>query len=116
MAKKDKKTKSKSEQKKDRAIEHDHMESWHAHDTEQVGVVHSEMKLVSKTKPVDKSTMLKGTDADPVTEGHYCFGNEAEDTMEEIRQKSLYNDHDRARPDNNQFFEKYSNPLSSKGN
>ena len=49
----------------------------------------------------DKSAMLVGTDADPVTAG---------------RQSSMYNDKNRARIDNNQFFETRSNPLSSKGN
>ena len=34
----------------------------------------------------------------------------------EIRQSSMYNDKNRARIDNNQFFETRSNPLSSKGN
>lgn len=101
---------------KQRQKEHENMESWHAHDTEQTGVHHSEVRLVSSAEPVDKSTMLKGTDGDPVTKGQYCLENEEADTLEEIRQKSLYDDRDKARPDNNQFFEKYSNPLSSKGN
>ena len=56
-----------SKNKKDRQAEEKAMESWHAHDTDQIGVSHTEMKLVSRTKPVDKSMMLKGTDADPLT-------------------------------------------------
>ena len=93
------------------------MESWHAHDTDQIGVSHTEMKLVSRTKPVDKSMMLKGTDADPLTtSGKYQKDEKTEKEMDEIRQKSLYNEHNKARVDNNQFFEERSNPLSSKGN
>ena len=46
---------------------------------------------------------------------NYSLQKEMEETVEEIRQKSLYNDRNRARIDNNQFFEKRSNPLSSKG-
>lgn len=113
MSKKDKKKKQKQEEW---AKEHRNVESWHAHDTNRTGAARSKMKLVSSEPPTDKSTMLKGTDADPVTEGHYYFENEVTDTLEEIRQKSLYDERDKARPDNNQFFEKYSNPLSSKGN
>ena len=118
MSKKEKKKTSakQQEQRAEWLDEHGNMESWHAHDTDQIGVKHSEMKLVSKTEPVDKSTMLKGTDADPVTRGQFHFENEITENLEEIRQKSLYNDQDKARVDNNQFFEKYSNPLSSKGN
>ena len=51
-------------------------------------------------------SLLKGTDADPYTAGPRFFSEES----------SMYNDHDRARIDNNQFFETRSNPLSSKGN
>lgn len=59
--------------------------------------------------------LLKGTDADPYTAGPQYF-SEHNPEASAIRQKSLYNDHDRARVDNNQFFETRSNPLSSKGN
>lgn len=59
--------------------------------------------------------LLKGTDADPYTVGPQHFSEHNPDAAE-IRQKSLYNEHDRARVDNNQFFETRSNPLSSKGN
>ena len=52
-------------------------------------------------------SILKGTAADSFT---------ADDEIPAIRQSSMYNDHDRARIDNNQFFETRSNPLSSKGN
>ena len=59
--------------------------------------------------------LLKGTDADPFTVGPQYFSEEnPENDM--IRQKSLYNDQDKARVDNNQFFETRNNPLSSKGN
>ena len=34
----------------------------------------------------------------------------------QIRQNSDYNKHNKAAPDNNIFWEKRSNPLSSKGN
>lgn len=74
------------------------------------------MRVQNNTK---KSAILAGTDADPVTAGAKYF---SEDTLEQkkenaaIRQKSLYNKNDRARVDNNQFFETRSNPLSSKGN
>ena len=34
----------------------------------------------------------------------------------QIRQNSDYNDHCKAAPNNNIFWEKHSNPLSSKGN
>lgn len=59
--------------------------------------------------------LLKGTDADPYTAGPQHF-SEHNPEAAEIRQKSLYNEHNRARIDNNQFFETRSNPLSSKGN
>lgn len=60
-------------------------------------------------------SLLKGTDADPFTAGPKYFSEE-DDEIPAIRQNSMYNDHDRARIDNNQFFETRSNPLSSKGN
>ncbi len=60
-------------------------------------------------------SLLKGTDADPFTAGPKYFPEE-DDEIPAIRQSSMYNDHDRARIDNNQFFETRSNPLSSKGN
>ena len=60
-------------------------------------------------------SLLKGTDADPFTAGPKYFSEE-DDEIPAIRQISMYNDHDRARIDNNQFFETRSNPLSSKGN
>ena len=69
-----------------------------------------------KQKPTIKNrALLKGTDADPYPAENKIFSEET-DEVYEIRQKSLYNDHDRARVDNNQFFETRSNPLSSKGN
>ena len=45
----------------------------------------------------------------------------SKDTVEfkddyQIRQNSDYNDHCKAAPNNNIFWEKHSNPLSSKGN
>lgn len=63
-----------------------------------------------------KYNILKGTDADPFPKAHYRLTERMEEHLEETRQKSLYNDEDRARIDNNQFFEERSNPLSSKGN
>lgn len=60
-------------------------------------------------------SLLKGTDADPYTAGPRYFSEE-DDEIPAIRQSSMCNDHDRARIDNNQFFETRSNPLSSKGN
>ena len=60
-------------------------------------------------------SLLKGTDADPYTAGPRYFSEE-DDEIPAIRQSRMYNDHDRARIDNNQFFETRSNPLSSKGN
>ena len=60
-------------------------------------------------------SLLKGTDADPYTAGPGYFSEE-DDEIPAIRQSSMYNDHDCARIDNNQFFETRSNPLSSKGN
>ena len=59
--------------------------------------------------------LVKGTDADPFTAGPQYFSEENPEN-DRIRQKSLYNDHDKARVDNNQFFETRNNPLSSKGN
>ena len=61
------------------------------------------------------ASILKGTDADSFTAGpkYFLF---VFDEIPAIRQSSMYNDHDRARIDNNQFFETRSNPLSSKGN
>ena len=67
----------------------------------------------------DKSAMLVGTDADPVTAGPVQLSYTTQDPEKEnaeIRQSSMYNDKNRARIDNNQFFETRSNPLSSKGN
>ena len=67
----------------------------------------------------DKSAMLVGTDADPVTAGPKYFAENTPEQEKEnaaIRQRSMYNDKNRARIDNNQFFETRSNPLSSKGN
>lgn len=61
------------------------------------------------------SVLLKGTDADPFRKENKTFSEETAEIYE-IRQKSLYNDRNRARVDNNQFFETRSNPLSSKGN
>lgn len=46
----------------------------------------------------------------------YAESGEHEAHLDEVRMKSLYNDQNRARIDNNQFFEERSNPLSSKGN
>lgn len=40
----------------------------------------------------------------------------SDDELMEIRQRSAYSDYNKAAPDNNIFFEKRSNPLSSKGN
>ena len=60
-------------------------------------------------------SILKGTDADSFTAGPKYFSEE-DDEIPAIRQSSMYNDHDRARIDNKQFFETRSNPLSSKGN
>ena len=65
------------------------------------------------------SALLAGTDADPIRAGAKYFSEDSAAEQQEnavIRQKSLYNAHDRARIDNNQFFETQSNPLSSKGN
>jgi hypothetical protein len=47
---------------------------------------------------------------------NYYDSEERKEKLTQIRQKSLYNDDNRARIDNNQFFEERSNPLSSKGN
>lgn len=71
----------------------------------------------SKAKKIKntKSAILKGTDADPFKKENKRFSEETAEIYD-IRQKSLYNDKDRARVDNNQFFETRSNPLSSKGN
>ena len=70
---------------------------------------------MSRKKTYYKTSLLKGTDADPYKKANKTFSEETAETYG-IRQKSLYNDEDRARVDNNQFFEKRSNPLSSKGN
>ena len=60
-------------------------------------------------------SLLKGTDADPFTAGTKHFSAAGAESQAS-RPRSMYNDHDRARIDNNQFFETRSNPLSSKGN
>lgn len=71
---------------------------------------------MSETDHTGKNAfLLKGTDADPYTAGPQYFSEHNPDAAA-IRQKSLYNEHDRARVDNNQFFETRNNPLSSKGN
>ena len=44
------------------------------------------------------------------------YFSEEDDEIPAIRQSSMYNEKNRARIDNNQFFESRSNPLSSKGN
>jgi hypothetical protein len=64
---------------------------------------------------MSKSSLLKGTDADPFQTSNKTFTEEDVENAA-IRQRSHYNDRDRARVDNNQFFETRSNPLSSKGN
>ena len=75
------------------------------------------MSKNKKDRQADKSMMLKGTDADPLaTSGRYQKDEKTEKEMDAIRQKSLYNERNKARVDNNQFFEERSNPLSSKGN
>lgn len=61
-----------------------------------------------------KNSLLKGTDADPFPKT--LIDETGDDDISAIRQKSLYNHNGKARCDNNQFFEKRSNPLSSKGN
>jgi hypothetical protein len=66
-------------------------------------------------KTMSKSSLLKGTDADPFNASNKTFSEEDIEN-DVIRQRSHYNDRDRARADNNQFFETRSNPLSSKGN
>ena len=63
-----------------------------------------------------KNGILKGTDADPFPKAQYHLTDEMKAHQDEARQKSLYNEKNRARIDNNQFFEERSNPLSSKGN
>ena len=70
---------------------------------------------MGRKKTYFKTSLLKGTDADPYPKANKRFSEETSVSYE-IRQKSLYNDKDRARVDNNQFFETRSNPLSSKGN
>ena len=70
-------------------------------------------------KAKHKSALLAGTDADPIRAKATYNASEYQAQKEEaqqIRQKSLYNEKNRARVDNNQFFETRSNPLSSKGN
>ena len=70
---------------------------------------------MSKKKAMKRNTpILKETDGDPFTAGPKYFSEE-DDEIPAIRQSSMYNDHDRARIDNNQFFETRRNPLSSKG-
>jgi hypothetical protein len=64
---------------------------------------------------MSKSSLLKGTDADPFKTTNKTFSEEDAETAA-IRQRSHYNAQDRARADNNEFFETRSNPLSSKGN
>ena len=70
---------------------------------------------MSKQHEYKNPAVLKGTDAAPYTAGPKHF-TEEDDALSAIRQKSLYNSRDKARADNNQFFETRSNPLSSKGN
>ena len=83
------------------------------------------VSVIRGCEPVDVAgedqiaVLLVGTDADPVTAGPKHFAEntpEQEKENAEIRQSSMYNDKNRARIDNNQFFETRSNPLSSKGN
>ena len=70
---------------------------------------------MGRKKTYFKTSLLKGTDADPYPKANKRCSEETAESYES-RQKSLYNDKDRARVDNNQFFETRSNPLSSKGN
>lgn len=72
-------------------------------------------KSRNKSSHYSHASLLKGTDADPFTAGPKYFSEE-DDEIPAIRQSSMYNEKDRARIDNNQFFETRSNPLSSKGN
>lgn len=75
----------------------------------------SKSKSRNKSSHYPHASLLKGTDADPFTAGPKYFSEE-DDEIPAIRQSSMYNEKNRARIDNNQFFETRSNPLSSKGN
>ena len=73
----------------------------------------SKSKSRNKSSHYPHASLLKGTDA--FTAGPKYFSEE-DDEIPAIRQSSMYNEKNRARIDNNQFFESRSNPLSSKGN
>lgn len=60
--------------------------------------------------PMAGGNILKETD--DVT----AINSMSDEEVMEIRQRSAYSDYNKAAPDNNIFFEKRSNPLSSKGN
>ena len=79
------------------------------------GPTHGQSKSRNKSSHYPHASLLKGTDADPFTAGPKYFSEE-DDEIPAIRQSSMYNEKNRARIDNNQFFESRSNPLSSKGN
>ena len=49
-------------------------------------------------------------------EQEYATNSMSDEDVMEIRQRSAYSEYNKATPDNNMFFEKRSNPLSSKGN
>lgn len=66
---------------------------------------------VPEAKHVSRES--RGWSKDP--KGRCRVAGDEEELME-IRQSSQYNKDDKAKPDNNPFFEKLSNPLSSKGN
>ena len=105
-----------SKNKKDRQAEEKAMESCTPTTQIRSGVSHTEMKLVSRTKPVDKSMMLKGTDADPLTtSGKYQKDEKTEKEMDEIRQKSLYNEHNKARVGQQSVFRGAQQSLEQQG-
>lgn len=60
--------------------------------------------------PMAGGNVLKETDDVTAT------NSMSDEEVMEIRQRSAYSDYNKAAPDNNIFFEKRSNPLSSKGN
>ena len=60
--------------------------------------------------PMAGGNILKETDDATAT------NSMSDEEVMEIRQRSAYSDYNKAAPDNNIFFEKRSNPLSSKGN
>lgn len=84
-------------------------------DNQNQGVCHPVMPTMSPVPGVFGTPMAGGNVLRDTSDTEAVNSMSDEELME-IRQRSAYSQYNKARPDNNMFFEKRSNPLSSKGN